>query len=113
MKDSCSIVAVDVVYDSLFAHKFQPLNPKEICSLKQFHHIVQSYLAFISVQIGQDFDEHFIPDLLKSDAGSSFVGLLVQWSLLKHSCKVGASTQEKLVRRYLPFLRPINDECEV
>ena len=94
MQDGRCIVAVDVVDDCLLAHALQTLNAKEISCLKELHHVVQSDLTLVCVQVGQHLNQHIVPYLLESDGGSGLVGLLVQRSFLEHGGEVGATRQE-------------------
>lgn len=64
MKNRRRVVTVDVVDDGLFAHEFEPLDSEKISRLKKLHHVVESDLTFISVQVSQHFNEHLVTNLL-------------------------------------------------
>ena len=113
MKNRSCVITINIVYDRLLAHEFKSLDTEEICRFEELHHVIQSNLALVCVQVCEHFNEHLVPDLFKSDASSSLVCFLVERSFLEHGCEIRAPAQEQLVRGDLTLLRPIYDEGEI
>lgn len=113
MEDRSCVITINIVYDRLLAHEFKSLDTEEICRFEELHHVIQSDLALVCVQVCEHFDEHLVPDFFKSDARSSLVCLLVERSFLEHGCEVRAPAQEQLVGGDLALFWPIYDEGEI
>ena len=113
MKDRSRVITINIVDNRLFAHELESLDSEQIRSLKKLHHVVQSDLALICVQVSEHFDQYFVPDFFQPNASSGLVGFLVERCFLKHGREVGAAAQEELVGRNLALFWPIDYKGEV
>ncbi len=104
VQDCSRVVAVYIVNDGLLTHKLESLDSKQVCRLKKLHHIVQSDLALICIEIGQNFNKDLVAYFFKRYAGSCLICLFMSGGLLEHGCEVGASREEKFVRGHLTFI---------
>jgi hypothetical protein len=65
MQDCCGVFVVYVIQDGLLTHKLKSVYAKKIGRLKKLHDIVQSDLAFISIEIVQNFNEYVLLNMRK------------------------------------------------